>query len=303
MESTRYRQLVEALLEHTNEGALLDRVGDFRVTEVPQQRLARLGMLTAVGELVSGVAHEINNHMAIIIGYSELLMKKIPPDIDGEELQITCDQAQRALRLLDELRSLTRSSESPKYLADIRDPIERVLRLRAYRLRVNNIKVVLDLPQALPMSLGTDQEVGQLFLNLVTNAEQSITTGNKEGQITIRGSIRGDLMTVTVEDDGHGIEPEHLDKIFDPFFSTRPDDKSAGLGLSICRIIATRYGGEIRVETRPGHGASFHVDLPGGDDSLAAPTISNGYDGDGNQARSRHLYVTFSETDRSDAPA
>ena len=303
MESSRYHQLVEALLEHTNEGTLPDWVDDFRVTEVPQQRLARLGMLAAVGELVSGVAHEINNHMAIIIGYSELLMKKISPDIDGEELQITCDQAQRALRLLDELRSLTRSSESPKYLADIRDPIERVLRLRAYRLRVNNIKVVLDLPLALPMTLGTDQEVGQLFLNLVTNAEQSITTGNKEGQLTIRGSIRGDLITVTVEDDGHGIEPEHLDKIFDPFFSTRPDDKSAGLGLSICRIIATRYGGEIRVETRPGHGASFHVDLPVGDDSPPEPTISNGYDGDGNQERSRHLYVTFSETDRSDAPA
>ena len=257
-----YRKLLEGLLEQASDPRSLVNLEEPKVIEIANEQLVQLAKLASIGELVSGVAHEINNPLAIVIGYSELLLKEDVDHAARERLQIISEQSQRACRMIDDLRSFAGWRTAVKSFVDVRDPLERVLRLPSYKLRGNNIELIKELSEALPMIMANDDQLAQVFLNLVTNAEQAISTSNNGGRLTVKAATQDNHIRITIQDDGPGIAPEHQDQIFDLFFTTKPLGKGAGLGLNLCLRIVDEHGGKIWLDRRPQAGAAFFVDLP-----------------------------------------
>ena len=164
--------------------------------------------------------------------------------------------------MVDDLSSFARQRASTKRFLDVRDPLEGILKLRSYKLRANNIEVVKELWGVLPMVLANDHHLAHVLMNLVVNAEQAMSTANEGGQLTVKAAEQDDHVRITIQDNGPGIAPEHLDKVFVPFFTTRPGGKGTGLSLSICHNLVEDHGGRIRVDGQLQPGAAFHVDLP-----------------------------------------
>ena len=262
VEDIRHPDLLEALSAQANHPTFLDAEEDPDVVQVTHERFLQLAELAATGELVSGAAHEIKNPLAIVIGYCELLLRTEEDRTTKERLQIVFDQAQRACRMVDALVSFGIQRTAAKSLLDVRDCLERVLRLRSYKLSANNIEVVREFSGTLPMILADDHHLSQVFLNLVTNSEHAMSTTGSGGRLMVAASVNGGHIRVTVQADGPGVAPEHVSKIFSPFFTTKPVGKGAGLGLNICTSIVERHGGRIWLGRPPGQGAAFHVDLP-----------------------------------------
>jgi two-component system NtrC family sensor kinase len=160
------------------------------------------------------------------------------------------------------LLSFARRKRVEKELADLNGLIERVLELRTYDLRVKNIEVELDLDPDLPATMVDPNQVQQVFLNIIINAEQAILSARDHGRLRIRTRGQGETIRVSFEDDGPGMEPETLRRIFDPFFTTKQANEGTGLGLTICYNIIDEHGGRIWAESRPGRGTTFHIELP-----------------------------------------
>ena len=156
-----------AFRDETNDPSFLVDIEQLKVVKLSQKRLLDLAKLAAIGELVSGAAHEINNPLATVIGYSELLLKQGLDPVSRERLQIMQDQAKRACRLVDNLVFLTQHYSTVKTWMDVRDPLKRVFRLRSYKLKVNHIEVVKEFSGELPMIPANDRQLAQVYLNLV----------------------------------------------------------------------------------------------------------------------------------------
>ncbi|HEX2091503.1 MAG TPA: ATP-binding protein [Longimicrobiaceae bacterium] len=229
-------------------------------------RLRRAERLASLGTLLSGVAHELNNPLASIKSFAQLLLLDERPTDDREALQIIEQEATRAARIVADLRLVARQTRRRE--SGVRGPVQlnevvrQVLELRGYTLATHNIKVDRDLAAHLPVVHADPGEMEQVILNLVLNAEHSMAThpGERRLLVRTRPSLRG--VTVQVVDSGPGIPAEHLDRIFDPFWTTKEPGEGTGLGLSMTYSIVMEHGGEIRVESRPGEGAAFTVELP-----------------------------------------
>ncbi len=218
--------------------------------------------LTAMGQLVSGVAHEINNPAAIISGFAQtLLLDEVKPE-QREMLQMMYDEATRIGRITSNLLAFARAGGRQRALVDLNDIARRTFALRSYYLSTLNITVSLDLDPGEPKIWADASELQQMLLNLLINAEQALVT--VDGPRTITVLTRADEREARLEiaDSGPGIAPEVRDKIFDPFFTTKPEGVGTGLGLSICYGIAREHGGRIWVESEPGRGARFGIVLP-----------------------------------------
>ncbi len=218
--------------------------------------------LAAMGHLVSGVAHEINNPAAIISGFAQtLLLDDLTPE-HREMLQMMYDEATRIGRITSNLLAFARAGSKQRALVDMNDIARRTFALRSYHLSTLNITISLDLDPSEPKIWADASELQQMILNLLINAEQALVT--VEGPRTIVVATRADDAEARLEiaDSGPGIPAEIQGKIFDPFFTTKPEGVGTGLGLSICYGIAREHGGRIWVESEPGHGARFGVGLP-----------------------------------------
>ncbi len=218
--------------------------------------------LAAMGQLVSGVAHEINNPAAIISGFAQtLLLDDVKPE-QREMLQMVYDEATRIGRITSNLLAFARAGGRQRALVDMNDIVRRTFALRSYYLSTLNITVSLDLDPEEPKIWADASELQQMILNLLINAEQALVT--VAGPRTITVLTRADEREVRLEvaDSGPGIPPEVRDRIFDPFFTTKPEGVGTGLGLSICYGIAREHGGRIWVESELGRGARFGVVLP-----------------------------------------
>ena len=172
---------------------------------------------------MSGVAHEINNQLATAIGYSELLLRGDVAEPAREYLHLISGQTKRASRIVEDLLFLARRGTSVKSLLDVRDPLERALRIRSYGLRVNNIRVAKELSQDLKMVLADDRQLVLVFLNVVTNAEQAMSVAHHGGLLTVLAETKEGRTVITIRDDGPGISPEHLSRVFDHFFTTKAE--------------------------------------------------------------------------------
>jgi signal transduction histidine kinase len=236
-------------------------------TRHAQERLLQSEKMSSVGQLVSGVAHELNNPLTGIMGFAQLLLLKELDADTRKQVETIYAEAERASKIVANLLSFARRRKPQKELANLNQLIERVLELRNYDLRVRNIDVDLHLADDLPETLVDPNQLLQVFLNIVLNAEQAMRAGAGDGGppgrlrvTTRRGS--GGTVVASFEDSGPGMSAETLRRVFDPFFTTKDAGEGTGLGLTISYNIVEEHGGRIWAESAAGKGTTFHVELP-----------------------------------------
>src|SRR5437660_448646 len=227
-----------------------------------EHQLQQAEKLSAMGQLVSGVAHEINNPAAIISGFAQTLLLDVVKPEQREMLQMIYDEATRIGRITANLLAFARAGGSQRTLVDLNDIVRRTFALRSYHLTTLNIAVTLELSPAEPKFWADPSELQQMLLNLLINAEQALVAVETSRTIVVRTAASEEDVRLEVADSGPGIAPEIRAKIFDPFFTTKPEGVGTGLGLSICYGIAREHGGRIWVDSLPGGGATFVVALP-----------------------------------------
>jgi PAS domain S-box-containing protein len=253
------------------------------VTELKrlEEQLIQAEKLAAMGQMLAGVAHELNNPLTAILGVTELLR-----DSEGvqentkRQLELTHRQARRAARIVQNLLEFSRPAAPQKKPLDVNTIIERTLQLQDHSLRRNNVQVDFQPQSDLPAVIGDANQLIQVFLNLISNAEHAIREVRESGRIQIRIGRIGAHISVTVQDDGVGVAQEALPKLFDPFYTTKRPGGGTGLGLSICMSIVREHGGSVDVETLPAGGSAFTVYLPAAPDEVsggpldgAAPSV------------------------------
>lgn len=240
--------------------------------QATQQRLLQSEKLAAVGQLISGVAHELNNPLTGVVGWTQFLLGQELPSPVRTHLNTINEQAQRATKIVQNLLTFSRQHRPEKSNVSLNEVVEATLALRSYELRVNNIQVHRHLDPNLGVIHADPHQLQQVILNLLINAEQAIlqdeTGGARKGTLGAGGNIRVETraepggVLLNVSDDGPGISADKLKKVFDPFFTTKPVGQGTGLGLSISYGIIQEHGGRIWAGSVPGIGASFHIFLP-----------------------------------------
>lgn len=227
------------------------------------EQVVRREKLVALGELVGGVAHEMNVPLQTILSHVQLLEQESAlPAATRECATTVANEARRAARIVGKLLTFARQNPAERLETDLNAVIEDTLELRRYPLRVQDIVLDVDLDRALPMTWADPFQFQQAFLNILGNAEQAVAQQSTGRRIAIRTRRDGDAAVITVTDSGPGIAPEHFPHIFNPFYTTKPRGSGTGLGLSIADGIVRDHGGTIRVQSEPGKGASFEVSLP-----------------------------------------
>ena len=227
-----------------------------------EKELNQASRLAAVGELASGVAHEINNPLTAVIGFSELLMSRDIPEDVKQDVRIINENAQRVAQIVKNLLTFARQSKPGREYVDINSLVSRVLELRTYELRSSSIEVISQLAPDLPQTIADPGQLQQVFLNIIINAEQAVKETRNTRRLLVETKQVGNFIRVSFKDTGPGIPPENLDKIFDPFFTTKEVGEGTGLGLSISYGIIKEHKGRIYAKSKPGRGATFVVELP-----------------------------------------
>ena len=227
--------------------------------------------MAALGQTISGVAHELNNPLATILSWAERLSQRTGLDEPVRRgLETILGESERAARIVRNLLTFARKRQTTRAMVDVNQVVRETLALRAYEQRVSNITVIDALAAGLPQVFADGHQVQQVLLNLIINAEQAMLSANGRGMLVVRTWHDADQESVVLEinDDGPGIPDELQPKIFDPFFTTKEVGKGTGLGLTVAYAIVQEHGGRIRLESRPGAGASFYVELPVGGGKL-----------------------------------
>ena len=227
-----------------------------------QQELYLSSRLAAIGELAAGVAHEINNPLTGVLGFSQRLLRKSTDQEVSRDLERIHNEALRAAKVVQNLLTFARRREPKKQYSDINDIVQKALELRAYELKTGNIEVITDLTPNLPQVVVDLHQIQEVFLNIILNAEQAVTGVKGGGKLSIKTQQIKKHIRISFSDDGPGVPAQHLDKLFDPFFTTRGEMGGTGLGLSICHGIVAEHGGRIYVKSKPEKGATFFVELP-----------------------------------------
>jgi two-component system NtrC family sensor kinase len=247
-----------------HQGRLAGLISFTDITEKKQQneKFMLADRLASIGELAAGAAHELNNPLTSVIGFSQLLMDKDIPDDIREDLEIIYSEAQRAAGVTKNLLAFARKHKPVKQLNQINSIIEDVLKLRTYEQKIKGIEVEKQLASDLPESMVDRFQMQQVFFNIVINAEYFMTEAHQRGTLTITTANHNGTMRISFADDGPGIPQEHLSQIFNPFFTTKQTGKGTGLGLSICHGVVSEHGGQIYAKSQPGEGTTIFVELP-----------------------------------------
>lgn len=235
-----------------------------------QSQLVQAEKLSALGQLVAGVAHELNNPLTTVIGFAQLVEEELsdgltaraPVDV-AQDLRRIADESERAAGIVRNLLAFARRRTAAREPVHAAELCRTVLALREYELTTSGVTVRTDFDRPLPPVRGDSGQLQQVLLNLMLNAEQAMR-GQRERRLTIAASFdaAADAVELTVSDSGHGIEAGNLPRVFDPFYTTRDVGEGTGLGLSICYGIVRDHGGHIHVESAPGVGTSFRIVLP-----------------------------------------
>ena len=228
-----------------------------------QQQLIQAEKMAAIGQLVSGVAHELNNPLASISAFAQLLLvDNHLTDEQRHSADVVRAEARRASRIVHNLLTFARQHKAEKVAADVNTVLHDTLELRTYELNVRGIQVARDFDEATaPVTMVDVHQLQQVILNLITNAEQAMADVDRRHRLTLRTRTLPDAVRVEVEDTGPGIPPAAMHQLFNPFFTTKPTGKGTGLGLSISLGIVSEHGGRIWAENVSG-GARFVVELP-----------------------------------------
>ena len=227
-----------------------------------QAKLIHAEKLAAVGQLVSGVAHEVNNPLTAILGFADLLMENTDlPETARKDLRVILQEAQRTKQIVQNLLSFARQMPPQRKPVQLNSILRRTVQLRAYDFHSHGIEVTEQLDQDLPPIIGDSHQLQQVFLNILNNAYDAVRETGRPARIEIMTARLGNFVEVSFRDNGHGIS--FPDRIFDPFFTTKEVGKGTGLGLSICYGIVHEHGGEILCHNNPdADGATFIVRFP-----------------------------------------
>jgi len=227
-----------------------------------QEELNLSSRLAVIGELAAGVAHEINNPLTVVLGFSERLARKVGDDKASRDLEMIHSQTLRASKVVQNLLTFARPRQPERRLLEINEVLRSALELRSYELRTNNIEVTLDLAARLPRTMADFHQMQEVFLNIILNAEQAMTEANRGGKLSIKTQEIKGCIRISFKDNGPGISSEHLSKLFNPFFTTRGERGGTGLGLGVCHSIVSKHGGKIYVRSKLGKGTTFFIELP-----------------------------------------
>jgi len=275
-------------VEVTARAEAAPRSGDLRiealVRDVSQRRklddqsrdlylqLLQAEKMAALGQTISGVAHELNNPLATILTWAERLAEGPADPRTRRAVDVILGETERAARIVRNLLTFARKRQSTRTTIDLNDVVRETLALRAYEQRVSNVEVVQALGEGLPQIFADGHQIQQVLLNLVINAEQAMLGANGRGTLVVRTwhDAGADVVAIEVSDDGPGLPAETATKVFDPFFTTKEVGEGTGLGLTVAYAIVEEHGGRIRVNPEghrasaaPGHqGATFVVELP-----------------------------------------
>jgi PAS domain S-box-containing protein len=232
-----------------------------RRNELEQKALLN-NRLATVGVMAAGIAHEINNPLTAVVGYSDLLLNSdIPAEIRGD-VELINEGGKRAGHIVEGLLAFARQRKPQRKKVQINDIIKTTLDLQTYALKMSNVNIVTRLDPNLPMTVADPSQIQQVFLNLIVNAMAEIQKTGEGGTLGITTENEDDLIRISFKDSGPGIARENLDRIFDPFFTTKDVGEGTGLGLSISHGIISEHNGRIYVRSHKGKGATFVVELP-----------------------------------------
>lgn len=266
------------LLEEARQSAkrLQEVVEDQRVRlTLAQQQMIQAEKLSALSQVVAGVAHELNNPLSVVAGQTALLRQKVGDGQLAERVEKIAQASERCARIVRNFLTLARQHPPERQQVRLNHVVREAVELMAYPLRVDDVEVTLDLAEDLPVIWADPNQVHQVVVNLTTNAHHAMRETKPPRRLTLatRYDPGQGRLSLKVADTGPGIPPELKGRIFEPFFTTKPTEQGTGLGLSICNGIIEGHGGTIRVESQPGHGATFLIELPIGESPRATPPI------------------------------
>jgi two-component system NtrC family sensor kinase len=238
-----------------------------------QEQLLQSEKMSAVGQLISGVAHELNNPLTAILGYAQLLEGAGLDHQSADYVRKLFKQAQRTHRVVQNLLSFARQRKPQKQEVDLRKVLEESLTLREYDLKVNNVSLERDIPDDLPSVVADPHQLEQVFLNVINNALDAMVEGSGSGVLKVRVFRKDAYVCVEFDDSGPGIKDPS--RIFDPFYTTKSVGKGTGLGLSICYGIVKEHGGEIVARNREEGGATIEVRLLASEKPALPDTVAS----------------------------
>jgi len=247
--------------------AMMEDITERRRAEEERQKLEQqlqlAGRLAAVGELAAGVAHELNNPLTAIQAFAQFLSAKEGLDAAVQkDVETIYREACRATRITGNLLSFACRHEPETQPICINETLSKSLELHDYQMKLRNIEILPELAPDLPMSMADPHQMHQVFVNIITNAEQAMTEAHGKGKLRVRTQKAGKMVRISFIDDGPGISEENLRRVFDPFFTTKDVGQGTGLGLSICYGIVQDHDGHIYARSKLGKGTTFVVEIP-----------------------------------------
>ncbi len=251
--------------QNSQAAGILGIVRDITQQKKMTERLVSTDRLASLGEMAGGLAHEVNNPLTAVMGFAYLLQQNpnTPPEIKND-VDAIYREGKRAAEVIKSFLIFARGQKPQKQAVYINDILEGVLRLRHSQMSKENIEVATNLAEDIPAVQGDVSQLQQAFLNIILNAEYFMYKSHHGGHLSLSSVLADEKIVVLIGDDGPGILPEKLNRVFDPFYTTKDVGEGVGLGLSICHGIIREHGGEINVESSPGKGATFIIELPVG---------------------------------------
>jgi two-component system NtrC family sensor kinase len=248
--------------EQGNINSIVVVMTDITDSAMLRDKLIHAERMAAIGQLVSGVAHEVNNPLTAILGFADLLLDNPDlPENARKDLRVILQEAQRTKQIVQNLLSFARQTPPQRSAVHLNSILRRTIQLRSYDFTSHGVEVIEHLDEGLPEVMGDAHQLQQVFLNILNNAYDAVHEGGPPSRIEIMTTKAGDGVEISFRDNGPGISDPA--KVFDPFFTTKEVGKGTGLGLSICYGIVNEHGGEIHCHNNPdGRGATFVVHLP-----------------------------------------
>ena len=251
------------IYEHGQVSAVLAIIRDVTEERMLLEQVVRREKLAALGELVGGVAHEVNSPLTGILAFGQILQLETTANEESRRAADTIvAEAKRAARIVGKLLTFARQNPPEKLRTELNQVLQDTIELRRYPLKMQQIVLVVEFADNLPATWADPFQLQQVFINLLSNAEQALSSRAGERRITVRTGMRDGSLVATIADTGPGIAPEHLPHIFNPFYTTKPRGVGTGLGLSISFGIVREHGGTLQVVSETGKGAAFEVILP-----------------------------------------
>lgn len=254
--------------EQNQIAAVIHHMKDVTEKTKMEAQLVQSAKLAAIGEMAAGVAHELNNPMTVIIGTAQLMLREMEDgSSESEFLKDIVNCGLRCKKIIQNLLTFSRQDQYPLAPTDLNEEMERVLSLIQYQINRNKIEITQNLHPGLPKIIANGHQLQQVLINFLLNARDALDGVDRERKIEVSTSVRGgegteQWVVVTVRDNGVGITPENLPKIFNPFYTSKEATKGTGLGLSVSLGIAEAHGGSIEVESVSGEGSTFFLVLP-----------------------------------------